>query len=172
MSCRRKQTTRRFDSSEMFTLAEVMLASPTEPMPAADAAKRKADTEYHLNQLATAQSPTVLDWRVVSMVGNVFKILLDRGIVEDNDGLLDEAFQALKDAAGRNIAKGANIRLSGPGLIAVRAMVREWGELLDQAPHRTMLQVFREVHRRLMDIDAGMRRPEDYVAQIDGLAQK
>lgn len=169
MSTRRKGTPRKFAASDMFTLAEVLVASPVDPMPAWDREKRKADADTHLIQLALADKPSILDWRVVAMCGNVVQVLLQQGAVQDEDGLLEEALQALREAATRTVQAGANIRLSGPGLSAVRSLVGQWGKLLDVLPHRTVLQAFREVHRRLVLMDAGQRQPGDFLAQIDGV---
>lgn len=167
MSHRRKQPARHFDHREMFTLAEVLTASPTEPMPAWDAQKRHADTARHFDNLAAAPEPTALDWRTVAMAGNVIEVLLERDILQDPDGLLAEAFAALRAAAYRARDLG-KIRLDGPGLVAVRAMVREWGEILAQCPHRTLLQAFREVYRRIQARDAGALRDGHLAAQLDG----
>ncbi len=167
MSHRRKQHNRRFDAREMFTLTDVLLASPTQPMPAADARQRHAATVHHLEQLATAPAPSPLDWRTVAMAGNVLEILLEQGVAQDPDGLLREAFDAMRAAARRHTTAGV-IRFSGPELRAVRAMVRDWGEILEMCPHRTLLQAFRRVYSDIQNRDASAIRNGDLVTQLDG----
>lgn len=167
MSHRRKQPTRGFDHREMFTLAEVLVASPTEPMPAWDAKKRLADTERHLEQLATAPAPTALDWRCVAMAGNVLEVLLEQEIIDDPECVLREGFDAMRAAARRFHEKGV-IRFSGPELVAVRAMIRNWGTVLELCPHRTLLQSFRTVYRRIQDRDASATQSGHLAAQLDG----
>jgi len=167
MSHRRKQATNRFDHREMFTLAEMLIASPTGPMPAWDAQKRHADTLHHLEQLATAPAPTALDWRTVAMAGNVMEVLMDQGIVQDPDGLLYQAFEALR-AAARRFSAGGHIRCTGPELVAVRAMVRDWGEILEACPHRTLIQAFRRVYADIQKRDASAIKDGHLASQLDG----
>lgn len=167
MSHRRKQPSHRFNHREMFTLAEVMIASPVNPMPRADAQQRHAATLHHLEQLATAPAPTALDWRTVAMAGNVLEVLLAQGITQDPEGLLYQAFEALRAAAHRTHA-GGHIRLTGPGLVAVRAMVRDWGDILEQCPHRTLLQAFRRVYSDIQNRDASATRNGQLASQLDG----
>lgn len=165
MSSRRKPA--RFNDREMFTLTEVLLASPTAPMPAADAQQRHAATLHHLEQLATAPAPSALDWRTVAMAGNVMEVLLGQCIVQDPDGLLYQAFEAMRAAARRHAAGGA-IRFTGPELVAVRAMVRDWGEILEQCPHRTLLQAFRRVYADIQQRDASAISSGNLATQLDG----
>lgn len=165
MSTRRKPA--RFDAREMFTLTDVLLASPTAPMPAADARTRHRATEHHLDRLAAAPDPSSLDWRTVAMAGNVLEVLLGQGIAQDPDGLLYQAFEAMRAAARRHAAGGA-IRFTGPELVAVRAMVRDWGEILEQCPHRTLLQAFRRVYSDIQKSDASALQTGHLAAQLDG----
>jgi hypothetical protein len=164
MSSRRKPA--RFNDREMFTLTEVLLASPVGPMPAADARQRYASTLVHLERLATAPDPSALDWRTVAMAGNVIEVLLGQGVVQDPDGLLYQAFEAMRAAARRHAAGGA-IRFTGPELVAVRAMVRDWGEILEQCPHRTLLQAFRRVYSDIQKSDASALQTGHLAAQLD-----
>jgi hypothetical protein len=154
----------------MFTLMDEMLASPTEPMPADDAASRVAAALHHLERLATEPAPNVMEWRVCAMVGNFMEVLLELGIAQDPDGLLVDAFAALRAAAERNLRAGKTIRLTGPGLVAIRGLIRDFAEILEQAPHRTIIRAFRETDKRVRSLDRGGRRPSDYVAQV-GLAR-
>lgn len=168
MRTKRHHKTPQWTDSDRFTHIDVLLASPTEPMPADEVSRRVAIASHYLDELLTAPAPSVLAWRCCAMVGNVMEVLLDLGVVQDPDALLAEAFQALRVAATRNVSTGAAIRLTGPGIVAVRTLFREYGEILAQLPHRTVINAYRQTERRLRSIDAGVKRPGDYVAQIDG----
>lgn len=165
MSTRRK--VRRFDAREMFTLTDVMLASPTAPMPAADAKQRHAATLHHLEQLASAPEPGPLDWRTVAMAGNVLEVLVNQDVVDDPEGVLAEGFEAMRAAARRHREAG-KIRFTGDELTAVRAMVRNWGIVLDQCPHRTLLQAFRRVYSDIQRRDASAIANGDLATQLNG----
>lgn len=169
MSTRRKRTYR-LDPRDSFTMIDELMASPTEPMPAAMAADRVATAMRHFQQITTALAPTSLDWRCCAMIGNIMEVLLELEIVQDPDKLLQDAFQALRAAAGRNIAKGLAIRLDGPGMASVRTLIEQYGEILAAAPHRTIINAYRQTERRMVAMDAGKLRAGDYMAQIDGRA--
>ncbi len=165
MSTRR--TVKRFNAREMFTLTDVLLASPVAPMPQMDARQRHAATVLHLEQLASAPAPTALDWRTVAMAGNVIEVLLNQGELEDPDGLLYQAFEAMRAAARRHAAGGA-IRFTGPELVAVRCMVRDWGQILEHCAHRTLLQAFRRVYSDIQQRDASAIASGNLATQLDG----
>lgn len=167
MSTRRKRTPPVGRPGDMYTLMDEMLASPTAPMPASDAASRVAAALHHLERLATEPTPGVMDWRVCAMIGNVMEVMLELGLAQDPDGLLVDAFAELRAAAERNLRAGKTIRLSGTGLVKVRGLIRDFGDILEQAPHRTMIRVFRETDKRVRSLDRGGVRPTDYVAQIN-----
>lgn len=161
MSTRRKP--RRFDAREMFTLTDVLLASPVHPMPLLDARQRHAATVHHLDQLAAAPAPTALDWRTVAMAGNVLEVLLAQDVIDDPEGVLADGFAAMRAAAHRD-----KIRFTGDELQAVRAMVRNWGDVLELAPHRTLLQAFRRVYSDIQQRDASAIASGHLTTQLDG----
>lgn len=166
MSTRRKRLPPPSRPGDMFTLMDEMLASPVNPMPVEDAAQRVAAALLHLERLATEPEPSVMDWRVCAMVGNFMEVLLELGIAQDPDGLLDDAFAELRAAAERNLRAGKTIRLTGTGLVKVRALIRDFGDILAEAPHRTMIRAFRETDKRVRSLDRGGARPTDYVVQL------
>lgn len=170
MSTKRNHKRPRVPDGDRFTLVHELMASPVDPMPADEAAGRVRVAQHYLDELLTAPAPSVLAWRCCAMVGNVMEVLLELDIVQDPDVLLAEAFQALREAATRNVSTGAPIRLTGPGIVAVRTLFREYGEILAQLPHRTVINAYRQTERRLYAVDAGIKRAGDYVAQIDGRA--
>lgn len=161
MSTRRKPG--RFNAREMFTLAEVLMASPTNPMPAADARARYEATLHHLEQLAAAPEPSPLDWRTVAMAGNVLEALLAADVIDDPERVLADGFAAMRAAASR-----PKIRFTGDELQAVRAMVRNWGTVLEQCPHRMLLQAFRRVYADIQRRDASAIENGDLATQLNG----
>lgn len=163
MSTRRK-TPKPGAPGESFSLAEELIASPTNPMPAPDAAERVRVAREHLERLQYAAEPTVMDWRVCAMVGNVIEIMLELGIVQDAQGLLQDAQAALLEASERALNRGAPIRLSGTGIKSLTWLVDSFEDILTLVPHRTMVRAFRETDKRMRALNLGQRRPGDYIA--------
>ncbi len=102
MSTRRKKLPPPGRAGDSFTFMDELMASPIEPMPASDVASRVAAAQFHLERLATAPEPSVMDWRVCAMVGNVLEVMIELEIAQDPDGLLAEAFAALRAAGLRH----------------------------------------------------------------------
>ena len=53
------------------------------------------------------------------------------------------------------------IRLDGPGIQAVRAVLEDYSAMLDVLPHRTVVQCHRKTERRMRKILYGVRQPHD-----------
>jgi hypothetical protein len=156
---------------DAYTLVDELMASPTAPMSAADAAVRVNAARRALEHIQTADKPAVMDWRTCAMVGNVIEVMLERGSAQDPDGLLADAQRALRQASERAIREGVPIRLTGPGLTAVTWMIDSFEEMLAVAPHRMMIRAFRETDKRIRELDRGARRPGDYIIKRTGGAK-
>ena len=63
-------------------------------------------------------------------------------------------------AGQRNLAGGV-IRLDGPGIQAVRAVLRDYAELIEVLSARTMVRCHRLTEKRIHDILQGRLRPHD-----------
>lgn len=164
MSTRRK-TPKPPRPGESFTLVDEMMASPTAPMPAADAADRVSVARQHLAEIQTAPAPTVMDWRVCAMVGNVVEVMLELGYIDDPDGLLMDGQAALRYAAERALDRTGVIRFTGDELRAVAELIDGYADILGFLAHRKVIRAFRETEKRMRALDAGQRRPGDYVAR-------
>jgi hypothetical protein len=64
-------------------------------------------------------------------------------------GLLQDAIRGLAVAGQRNKREGKPIRLDGPGIQAVRAVLASYAELLDLLPARTMYRCHRLTEQRI-----------------------
>jgi hypothetical protein len=164
MSTRRK-TPRLARPGEVLTLVDEMMASPVNPMPEADAADRVAVARLHLANIQTAPVPTVMDWRVCAMVGNVVEVMIELGYIDDPDDLLMDGQAALKDAAERALERTGVIRFTGDELRVVGELIDGFADILGYLPHRKVIRAFRETDKRMRALDAGQRRPADYVAR-------
>jgi hypothetical protein len=143
-----------------YSMLNVLMASPTAPMPESMRLHQLTAMYQGLAALEQGQQPTTDDWRVCSDAVNLMETLILQGHVSDADGLLMDAITALAKAGRRNLA-GAQIRLDGPGIAAVRAVLEDYASVLDTLPERVMVQCHRDTERRLRDIMAGKRLPHD-----------
>lgn len=156
----RKKAALRQHKRETYTHWHVLLASPTEPMPAAKRLHQLTAMWQGLRALETSDAPTTNDWRVCSDAVNLLETLVTQGTVQDNSGLLTDAVAALAMAGKRHI-EGGQIRLDGRGIQVVRAVLEDYAAVLSALPERVMVQCHRDTERRLRAILAGKRLPHD-----------
>lgn len=153
-----------------YTLLDVMMASPTQPLK--DELQRHQLTRMHggLEAMEKAPAPTTDDWRVVSDAVNIMETLVNNSPwldcdgdpvnITDASGLLQDAVTAMAMAGKRHKA-GGNIRLDGAGIQAVRAVLEDYAGLLAVLPARTMIKAHRETERRIHEILMGKKKPHD-----------
>ncbi len=144
----------------LYTLFHEMCASPTEPLPAEWQRTQLTSMWDGLAQLETGASPGREDWSVCSDAVNLLETLVTQGEVEDVQGLLSDAITALAQAGQRHKA-GQALRLSGPGMQAVRAVLEDYAAVMAVLPARTMIRCHRLTEKRLMAILAGKRQAHD-----------
>lgn len=142
-------------------MLDEMMASPTEPLAAEKRQYQLLRMYEGLRALEIAPEPSTEDWRVVSDAVNLMEtLILEMKICEDTSGLLMDAITAMAKAGQRNLAGGA-IRLDGPGIQAVRAVLRDYAELIEVLPARTMVRCHRLTEKRILNILQGKLRPHD-----------
>ena len=144
-----------------YSLMDVMLASPTEPMPDEKRNFQIVNMRQALENIAQAPNPTVNDWRIVSDAVNMMETLVrELHLCEDAHGLLDDAVEGLAHAGRRYKAHNV-IRLDARGLLACRFVLRDYEETLQALPHRAMLQCHRLTEKRIRAIASGKRQAHD-----------
>lgn len=144
-----------------YTLLDEMLASASEPMPEATRMHVITCAYQALRAIEQETEPARNDWRVLADCVNMLETMVESGIVADTSYLLHDATRAMAEAAERHLHKGLPIRLSGPGIAAVRAVVEDYAEVIAQVSHRTMVRCHRATERRIRDIRAGKRQAHD-----------
>ena len=145
-----------------YTVFDELLASPTEPMPAEYRTHQLTRMYEGLHSLETAGEPSTDDWRVVSDAVNMLETLVvEMKVCDDDSGLLMDAVRALAVAGQRHKREGKPIRLDGPGIQAVRAVLASYAELLEVLPARTMYRCHRLTEKRIHAILDGRTRPHD-----------
>lgn len=161
MKPRKKTTlTRRRASLQnigMFTLVDEMLASPTEPWPESEFAARVMAARASLERLQVPRPATAFgsDWAVLTMVGNLVTVLLERGHIADPDGLLADARAALQAPLERYTDRAGLLSISAAEARVVGFVIDDWDEVMRGLPARTMVRACRECERRVAAIDNG-----------------
>jgi hypothetical protein len=113
-----------------------------------------------LAEITQGGQPTKGDWSLCCDAINMTEALMELGVVEDTQGLIEDAVAALSRSAERYLA-GGQIRLDGPGLSAMRAVIEDYIELVGSLPARTIIRAHRRAERRLAEIRRGKRRDTD-----------
>ena len=155
----KKRHHRQQTSGTYGPLAE-LLASPIAPMPKALRLHQLTRMWQGLAAIETAPAPTPDDWRVCSDAVNLMETLVTMGEVQDTNGLLLDAVEALAKAGQRHRQGGA-IRLDGKGISATRAVLEDYAQVLDVLSHRTMVRCHRQTEKRIREILAGHKQAHD-----------
>jgi hypothetical protein len=142
------------------SLLDVMLASPTQPMPTAKAWYQLDVMWAGINAIQHEQAPHKNHWNACTDAANMVETLIVQGHVQDPGGSLKLGIDALANAAKRKHAGGA-IRLDGPGIVAVRGLVEDYAEFLKHLPERTIVAAHRATEQRINAIRRGQRQQHD-----------
>ena len=153
--------TRNRFAPKTYTLFDEMAADSSSPLPQKKRDYQLLQMWQGLASMETGANPHNNDWRVVSEAVNLMETFVkDMAICEDGTGLLQDAVTALAMAGKRKVAGGA-LRLDGPGIQAVRAVLENYADLLDVLPHRTVVRCHRMTERRMLKIMHGIRQVHD-----------
>ena len=96
---------------------------------------------------------------------NLLETLVLQGEIEDSQGLLPDAIAALAEAGERSL-NGQPLRLSGPGIQAVRGVLEDYAEVIAVLPARTMIRCHRLTERRIRGILESRKQSHDICAVV------
>ena len=134
-----------------YSMMHVLMASPTEPLPEHKRQFQLTRMFDALRNLETAEKPTITDWERVNDAVMIMEALKDMNLVEDNQGLLDDAMEALGKAGDRSL-NGKTLRLDGQGIQTLRGLLEDYSEVLEVLPARTMLAAHRKAESRILKL--------------------
>ncbi|MGI9132663.1 MAG: hypothetical protein ACR2I0_01775 [Rhodoferax sp.] len=139
-----------------YSILDELMASPNAPLPERDRLHQLTVMWQGLANIEAGDNPTNNDWRVCSDAVNLMETFIrEMRLCEDTSGLLLDAITALAYAGKRKL-EGKPLRLDGPGIFAVRAVLEDYASLLDQLPHRTVVRCHRLTEKRISDIHRGI----------------
>ena len=128
----------------------VMLASPDKPMQPSRYRHQLTRMHLALASITSGESPTDEDWRLIADAVNLVETLVLQGVAQDESGLLHDAITAMAEAY-RADQDSARMRLTGPGLAAIRAVLADWGTCLEQLPERAVIEAHIATDRRIAE---------------------
>lgn len=160
----------------VYTLMDELTASPSQPMPERNRTHQLRRMADALHELMHAPAPSTTAWRVVSDAVNLLETLVQHGEapvrdvatgkviashwrdcdgdpveIADTSGLLADAIAAMAKA-GQRMFDGHPLRLDGPGIAAVRAVLEDYRTALNTLPARTMVRCHRATEKRIRQI--------------------
>ena len=112
--------------------------------------------------MLTAKNPTSFCWSVVSDSINLLETLINDEVAADNDGLIDEAIEAMV-CASVAIKSKTKVELSESQTNAIRAVLEDYEMCLNLLPARQIIRTHRRTEKRLLEIKRGKRQPQDVV---------
>ena len=143
-----------------YSKLDALFASPTEPMPKQLRESQLTRMYTGLASIERDATPTTDDWRILSDCVNLMESLVDMGYIQDEQGLIMDAINALGKAGSRNL-KGHPIRLDAAGIVAVRGVLEDYAMCIESLPHRVMVECHRRTEKRIREILAGKKKPHD-----------
>ena len=146
-----------------FTLMDEVMASPVQPLPASVTEWRIETVQAALARMALPGAATVGDWSLCCVAGNVLETMLSKGLVADPDGLLQDAFSALRTAAGLLQSATQPAPLAPHDHALVAGMVEDWASVMREAPARLVVHCLRATDARVSAIESGRLQPHDFV---------
>ena len=149
-----KNTPRKQQIAPTYSKLQILFASATQPMPASKRTHQLTRMWQGLAAIEQGNEPESDDWRVLSDAVNLMETLVKNGHAIDTHGLLIQAIIALAMAGKRQIA-GGHIRLDGPGIQAVRAVLEDYATALETLSERVMMQCHRDTEQRIGEICRG-----------------
>lgn len=139
-----------------YTHLDVLLASPTEPLVERKRVRQLTRMFEGLHSLEKLPNPTPDDWECVSDAVMLMQALRDMNVVQDPEGAIEDAFDALGRAGYRSMSGGA-LRLDGPAINLLRGILEDYASVLEQIPARTMITAHRKAEKRVAEILKGKK---------------
>lgn len=159
-----------------YSLLDQVTASPTEPLPKASRDRHMTILLTSLEAIAKSPAPKMQDFANLTDPVNILDTFAgmefrDRqtgegGYTLDIDaGIIRAASTALVEAFMRHKTTG-QLRLSGPGLAAVREAFSAYAQLVEQLPARVLIKAWRDMAKEMQQAAKGARDPKTIVLEV------
>ena len=138
----------------------IMMASPTEPMPDAERKLLIAIYRACLDRLLIADNTITEDWNHVNFAVNLVQAMAENGYAEYSNDML-EVRRHLRVALQQFYRDGKPIRITPEGFQSVDAMLSALDEVMQQLSHRQTLKLMAYTVKRENEMRRGKSRPGD-----------
>ena len=135
---------------------QVLFASPDQPLPKAKRVYQLTRMYEALRNLEKSPKPKDDDWHCLSDCTMLMDALKKMGEIQDPEGLIEEAYEALGRSAYRRM-NGQSFRLNGPDIQLLRCVLAVYSDALDTLPARTMLMAHRSAEKHSETISKKFR---------------
>jgi hypothetical protein len=139
---------------------DAMLASPDRPMKDDKQTFQMLMIKTSLYSIERAEKPSVEDWKIISQAINMMEMLVEMGFANDDEGLINDAVDAMYTAALRYKDKSV-MRFTGNEMKIIRGIIDDYQTMIENLDERTMIHCHRKTEMRLQDILSGKSRTND-----------
>lgn len=130
---------------------DVMLADPDKPITKAKRDHQIDGIKKALDNLLHAADPTIEDWEKLSDTVNLMQTILLMGFVEDAQGAIPEAMEALGKSGSRSM-RDKPLRLDGPAIGLLKGVIEDYEMVCEALPARTMIMAHRATEKRVQEL--------------------
>ena len=161
-----------------YSLMDELMASNTQPMSEKTRQHQIQRMAHALHEMMHAERPSNEAWRVLADAVNLLETLVQCGEtprtiakdgkdqiiascwrdcdgdpveIADTSGLLSDAVDAMV-STGEQMSNGHLMRLTGPSITAVRAVLDDYTAALTLLPARTMVRCHRKTEKRMHEV--------------------
>ena len=148
-----------------YTLLHELQASPTQPVAEHLMAAHLAIVNAGLLALQRDAAPSVQDWGCLSDAVNMLSSLHELGYIADEGDEITKAKDAMGEAGERHLA-GGTLRLTGPGIATLRALLDDYEPIARALSARQFIRCVRHAERRALEILRGKTKSGDKVVAL------
>lgn len=132
----------------MYSLIDELMASPSAPLGATARYHTEMKVLEALDAFRADPAPNYRHWKALADMVTVMHLLHCAGEVADGDGLIQEAMD-------HTVSLRDTMRFTGRALRVLSALVRDYGQVLDELPARALIRAHRKATKRLSAVKKG-----------------
>ena len=133
-----------------YSHIDVLLADPDEPITKAKRDYQIDRIKKAMDNLLHAPDPTIEDWEKLSDTVNLMETILLMGFVEDAQGAIPEAQEALGKCGSRSL-RNQPLRLDGPAIGLLNGIIEDYEMVCENLSARTMIMAHRATEKRVQE---------------------
>lgn len=148
-----------------FTAMDELMASPVAPVPESRLATHLLRLHTGLDALIGGEQVDFAAWRDMSDAVNILESLAEMGLVQDPEGQITAAKNAMGEAGARRL-DGGPLQLSEEGAQVLRGLLTDYDAVVLALTERQFIQACRRTERRVRAILRGQVSSGDKVVAI------